>query len=141
MKPEPRALYIEIKRRYTGSNNGQIFLSHREAAKSLNVNRNTVGNWFKELQRRGLIRQTRGPHLGPSGIGQASLWALEELPTSDGKPATKSFVNWKDNLKPPPKKQDSTPPKTGQPKRNSPKIRQGVLKNGTVTVTEQFSAS
>ena len=43
LKPGPRALYVEIRRRYNGMNNGRILLSHREAAEALNVHRNTVG--------------------------------------------------------------------------------------------------
>lgn len=42
LKPGPRELYIEIKRRFTGTNDGDIKLSHREAASLLNVHRNTV---------------------------------------------------------------------------------------------------
>ncbi|MBL4871835.1 MAG: hypothetical protein JKY41_00175 [Rhodobacteraceae bacterium] len=95
MKPGPRALYVEIKRRYNGTNNGLIILSHRDAAVSLSVNRNTVGAWFKELQWRGFIRMTQAPHLGPSGIGKASIWAIEDEATADMKPATKNFMKWK----------------------------------------------
>ena len=94
MKPGPRALYVELKRGFKGSNNGAIYLSHRDAAKALNVHRNTVGGYFLELEQRGFIRLTVAPYLGPSGIGEASVWALEELPTQDGKPAVKAFMRW-----------------------------------------------
>lgn len=100
IKPGPRALYIELKRRFKGSNNGAIYLSHRDAAVALNVHRNTVGAWFRELEQRGFIRLTVAPHLGPSGIGEASVWALEELPTQDGKPAGKAFMRWNEKQKP-----------------------------------------
>lgn len=100
MKPGSRALYIELKRRFNGSNNGDIFLSYRDAAKALNAHRNTVGKWFDDLLERGFIRLTTPPHLGPSGVGQASKWALEELPTSDGKPAGKAFMSWRGKQKP-----------------------------------------
>ncbi|WP_299601518.1 hypothetical protein [uncultured Tateyamaria sp.] len=100
LKPGPRALYIELKRRYNGRNNGHIILSHREACKALNVHRNTVGSWFTELEARGFITMTQGPHLGPSGVGMAAHWALEELPTIDGKPAIKSFTAWRAKQKP-----------------------------------------
>lgn len=100
MTPGARALYVELKRRFNGSNNGQIFLSHRDAAKALNVHRNTVGKFFRELEQRGFIRLTVAPHLGPSGIGQASVWALEELRTLDGKPAGKAFMRWSKKEKP-----------------------------------------
>ena len=94
MKPAPRALYIELKRRFNGSNNGAIILSHRDAAKALNVHRNTIGGLFDTLQERGFITMTHAPYLGPSGIGRASVWALEELPLRKGVPATRRFARW-----------------------------------------------
>lgn len=100
MKPGPRALYVELKRRFNGSNNGTIFLSHRDAAVALNVHRNTVGPMFRELERRGFIRLAVAPHLGPSGIGEASVWALEELTTQDGKLAGKAFMRWNEKQNP-----------------------------------------
>lgn len=100
MKPGPRALYIEMKRRFNGRNNGAIILSHRDAAKALNVNRNTVGAYFEELQARGFIWMTQGPYLGPSGIGQASVWALAEEMTPDMKPARKTFMQWRAKQEP-----------------------------------------
>jgi len=100
LKPGPRALYVELKRRYNGSNNGQIYLSHRDAAGALNVHRNTVGPWFDELQARGFIDLAQAPCLGPVGIGKASVWALGEMPTRDGKPARKTFMRWQEKQKP-----------------------------------------
>ena len=95
MPPGPRALYIELKRLYNGRNNGAIFLSHRDAAKATHAHRNTVGGWFKVLEERGFIVMTRGPRLGPQGIGIASTWALTEMPTGDGKRATNAFKEWR----------------------------------------------
>lgn len=100
LKPGPRALYIELKRRFNGSNNGNIILSQRDAAKAINVHRNSVGAYFAELEARGLIAMTRAPFLGPSGIGQASLWALQELPTADGKPALRGYEKWRQKKAP-----------------------------------------
>ena len=100
LKPGPRALYLELKRRFNGRNNGRILLSHRDAAKALNVHRNTVGPWFQELQDRGFIRMTQAPHLGPSGVGQTSHWALEEEPCADMKTAPKRFMSWSQEQKP-----------------------------------------
>ena len=100
LKPGPRALYVELKRRFNGHNNGQILLSHRDAAKALNVHRNTVGGWFDELEARGFIFATRGHCLGPSGIGETTHWALGEEPTADMQPARKAFVRWGSEKKP-----------------------------------------
>ncbi|MBE3637433.1 helix-turn-helix domain-containing protein [Mangrovicoccus algicola] len=100
LKPGPRALYIELKRRYNGANNGQILLSYRDAARLLSVHRNTVGGWFDELEARGFIHAKRGHCLGPSGIGETSHWALDEEATMDGKPARKAFASWTPEQKP-----------------------------------------
>lgn len=94
MRPGPRALYVEMKRRFNGGNNGQIVLSYRDAASALSVHRNTVGAWFAELEERGFIRMMQGPHLGPSGIGQSAHWALTELPV-EGKLSEKTFMRWR----------------------------------------------
>lgn len=100
LKPGPRALYVELKRRFNGSNNGRIILSHRDAATALNVHRNTVGAWFIELEARGFIRTTQGHHLGPSGVGQSSRLALEEMPTDNMKTAPRTFMSWRQKQKP-----------------------------------------
>ncbi|WP_069298385.1 hypothetical protein [Neptunicoccus sediminis] len=100
LKPGPRALYTELKRRFNGVNNGQIILSHRDAALALNVHRNTVGPWFQELQERGFIEMVQAPHLGPSGYGKAAVWSLQELPSANGRPAPKAFMGWRPKEKP-----------------------------------------
>jgi len=99
LKPGPRALYVEIRRRFNGYNNGRIVLSHREAASALNVHRNTVGPWFNTLIEQGFIRLTSRSYLGPDGVGRAALIALTEE-ACDGKPATRDFERWKAKQKP-----------------------------------------
>ncbi len=94
MKPGPRALYVELKRRFTGSNNGQLFLSHRDAAKAISVGRDTVAGYYSELKERGFIVETKGHCLGPNGQGQSATYALSEEPF-EGKPATKEFMAWR----------------------------------------------
>lgn len=128
LKPGPRALYIELKRRYFGSNNGRIILSHRDAAKALHVHRNSVGPWFLELKDRGFIRMTRPPHLGPSGIGKASVWALEEYPTDDMKPARKTFMSWREKQNPRTKKRTPRPNECDTPQFQQGKTGATVLK-------------
>lgn len=96
LKPGPRALYIEIRRRFNGANNGAILMSVREAADLLNVHRNTTPGYFIELERRGIIRQTREGYLGAEGHGIASTWALCEMPQANGRPADLSFREWRE---------------------------------------------
>jgi hypothetical protein len=87
-----RGLGIGCGRKRNGVNNGAIHLSHSDAAAALAVHRNTVGPWFKMLEARGFIFLTCAPHLGPSGIGKASVWGLAEEATPDGRPARKTFM-------------------------------------------------
>ena len=99
LKPGPRALYIELKRRFNGQNNGRILMSQREAAELLNVHRNTVPGYFHELERRFLIRATGTGHLGANGYGIATRWALCEFPL-DGKPPDLAHRTWSEEKKP-----------------------------------------
>lgn len=99
LKPGPRALYVELKRRFNGRNNGRILMSQREAADLLNVHRNTVPGYFHELERRALIRATGAGHLGADGYGIATRWALCEFPV-DGKPPDLAYRSWNEGKKP-----------------------------------------
>lgn len=100
LKPGPVALYVALKRRYNGRNNGRLILSYRDAAKLLNVHRNTITGYFRALEERGLIHMTQAAYLGPDGVGQSPHWALSELATCDGKHATMAFRAWRQNQKP-----------------------------------------
>ena len=106
LKPGPCALYVELKRRFDGGNNGAIFLSHRDAAKALTVNKDTVARWFADLQERGFITMTQGGHLGPSGIGQAAKWALQEE-TQDGRPPRQGLYVMAGKTEPRPENPDA----------------------------------
>jgi DNA-binding transcriptional MocR family regulator len=141
MKPGPRALYVELKRRFNGVNNGEIFLSHRDAAKALNVNRNTATAYFRELAERGFIAMTEAPHLGVAGIGKASKWALQEEPIRGEEFAAKGFMKWTRKQKPcskngtlRPEKRDTFSPRTVE-------TTPAVLKNGTHSALSQKCAS
>jgi DNA-binding transcriptional MocR family regulator len=80
LKPGPRVLYVELKRKFTGSNNGSIFMSQRDAAIALNVTKDTVTGYFKALEKVGLIQVTNEGKIGPSGIGTSPTWQIMELP-------------------------------------------------------------
>lgn len=93
LKPAPRALYLEIKRQYKGYNNGRVLLSYRDAAERMNCSYNSVGGWFKELEKRRFIVCMQRPHLGPSGVGQTSHWRLTEY-DCEGQKATHDYRMW-----------------------------------------------
>jgi hypothetical protein len=131
LRPGPRALYIELKRRFNGTNNGHIIFSHRDAAAAMNVHRNSVGPWFDELQARGFIILTQAPCLGPAGIGKASVWALGEMPTTDGKPAQKAFMRWQAKQKPRTKNRTARHNNCDRKAEPTPSNGQRVLKSVT----------
>ncbi len=99
MKPGPRQLYFELKKRFNGRNNGQIFLSHRDASRELNVDRSTVAKYFRVLVEQGFIVATEAHSLGVDGCGKATKWRLTEE-RSDGFEATKDFMKISKNKNP-----------------------------------------
>lgn len=50
-----RAIYVELERRYNGSNNGMIHYSSREAARDVKVSKGTAARALRELQAHGFI--------------------------------------------------------------------------------------
>lgn len=93
-----RALLLELKALYTGSNNGTLFLSVREAARRLGVGKNQAAAAFGELQERGFIRPSI---VGAFSLkhearrGNATSWILTEFPIGDAKGAgSRDFMRW-----------------------------------------------
>lgn len=76
------------------------------------MNKDTATAYFRELLERGFITMTQGGHLGPSGIGLASKWALQEEPLN-GKSATKGFMSWREKQNPVPKIRTPRPKNSG----------------------------
>lgn len=109
MKCEPKQLYVELRRRFNGSNNGEIFYSIRDAARDLHVAKATAQKAFRELQDKGFIKCAR---LGSFHYKtrHASLWILTEDSYRDQLP-TKEFMHWK------PKTEAGTNPDHECPKR------------------------
>jgi DNA-binding transcriptional MocR family regulator len=95
MAPAARCLYLALKRTYNSkhNNNGDIFLSQREAAKELNFSRPTVAKSFQELEHYGFIVMTSPGCLGVEGKGKSPHWRLTELETAT-EPPTMDFKFW-----------------------------------------------
>ena len=56
LPPISQALWLHIRRRYNGNNNGDIPLGCRDAARFLNISKNTAADAFKDLLDRGFIK-------------------------------------------------------------------------------------
>jgi hypothetical protein len=92
-----RALLVELRALFNGSNNGSLFMSVREAAKRLNSSKSFAADRFQELHDKGFIRpKTRGAFNVKClvGEGRATIWILTEHPFANALP-TKDFMRWR----------------------------------------------
>lgn len=87
-----RALLVELYSLYNSYNNGDLFLSVRDAAERLNVAPNTARRLFAELCDRGFIRVAE---LGSFNCKRkiATTWILTEFEHRNQLP-TKDFMHW-----------------------------------------------
>lgn len=83
-------VWIELRTRYGGANNGRLTLSLDEAARVLGLGKASVGRALSELQEKGLIVQTRkGQWYGRL----ASEWAVTDKGV-DGAPPSNAWRQW-----------------------------------------------
>ena len=95
LSPTAKTIYIALKARFNGSNNGQIFAPQAELAKDTGLRRETVSRNIGTLEKAGFIRTTERGYLGLSGHARASRYALTELPIVPGKPAPRDYAKKK----------------------------------------------
>ncbi len=92
-----RALYVEVKRRYNGSNNGMIPFSAREAGTALNASHHTGARVLQELQEHGFIAITEESSFDRK-VKIAREYRLTEArndrPGFEA-PPTKEFLRWR----------------------------------------------
>jgi hypothetical protein len=88
-----RALYLQLARRYNGSNNGYIGLGVRQAADECNVNKETACRAFAELVAKGFIERTKQAGFRKN---RASEWRLTWFPCNLTKtPPSKLSDRWR----------------------------------------------
>ncbi|MEN5277434.1 hypothetical protein ABE527_10825 [Brucella sp. TWI432] len=100
-----RCLYIEIKRRYNGKNNGAISMSYREAEELVGCSNKPIPMAFRDLIERGFIKQERRGSF--KGTPFATTWVLTELPQDEPVRSlipSKEFMSWKPKPETPKKK-------------------------------------
>ena len=93
LSPQCRALYVELAQRYNGSNNGEISMSVREAARLVNIAKDTATKCFRELEAKGFIRRNQCGSFNYK-LRHATTWTLTEHDL-DGQTATKDFMRWR----------------------------------------------
>ena len=90
LRPISKAVYIELKRRYNGLNNGKISLSLSEAAHILKASKSSISTALKQLEMHGFIKLIKKGYFTGR---MASEYALtdEQL---DGFPPTREWRQW-----------------------------------------------
>ena len=98
-----RALLLEFRRKYNGSNNGDIAMSVRDAARLLGCGKNTAFTALRELEEKGWTRPTQtGSFYWKAEAGgrkhrAATTFRITNQPIGLGTDtsATKEYVKWR----------------------------------------------
>jgi hypothetical protein len=122
--PHPaRSLYVELEMLYTGTNNGELFLSIRDAAMLLRTGARQARTAFQALEAGGFIRTTRkGSRTRRGEKRLASCWRLtKHADDVSGAPATSEFMTPRKNPTVSPQDTDRVPTGHGAPKNDRQK--------------------
>lgn len=95
LSPAAVSVYLELRRRYNGHNNGSIALSVRDAAERCHINKDTAGKALAILQNRNLIEcVTQGGFTRK--IRHAAEWRLlcETCNETGARPSV-TYRSWK----------------------------------------------
>jgi hypothetical protein len=95
-----RALYIALVRElsYSRLNNGNVFLSTRDAAEQLGTRQVNIGPWYQELEHYGFVVMTSPSCLGVEGRGRAARWRLTDWTYGPGCERTREYLKWDGTL-------------------------------------------
>lgn len=86
-------LLLELYSLFNGSNNGELFLSCREAARRCHMGKTKASDSFRRLIQLGFIRR-RADEPERYNLKEANHWILTEFDFGNIA-ATKDFMNWK----------------------------------------------
>jgi hypothetical protein len=92
MSPTGRALYMEIRRKYNGYNNGEIGFSCRQAGEVLGCTKNTASKAFLELIIHGFIKPAKTASFS---MRHSREWTLTCEAVAKHAP-TNEWKNWQD---------------------------------------------
>ena len=81
-------VFVELRSRYHGGNNGDLSLSLDEAARLLHIGKATAARAFRELEDKGFIRMTKRGHWYGR---RATTYAVTDRPLKDHPPTN----NWR----------------------------------------------
>ena len=84
-------VYVELRSRFNGGNNGDLSLSMDEAARLLHMSKATVWRAFVELEEKGFIAKTKPGHWYGR---RATTWAVSDRPHGP-QPPTNAWRDWR----------------------------------------------
>jgi hypothetical protein len=130
-----RALYVELAANYNTKMKNAVFMSVRTGSERLNVHKDCITKWLRELEHYGFIVKIQGAFLGSDGEGKAARYRLTDRWYA-GKEPTYDFQNWDGVLYDPKKQNPVRKNRTPRPKK--PDIRAGanMTRNGNKCPTE-----
>ena len=91
LKPNSQAVYIELRRRFNGSNNGKISFSLAEGARILRASKTTIQTALVELEEHGFIKLVKKGYFQGR---MASEYALTDE-RLEGYPPTREWQRWR----------------------------------------------
>ena len=97
LKPQDRAVYIEVLRRFNGTNNGRLSISNRQAATACKISKDTACKCFQRLIEKGFI-EIKTKSAFNVKTSRATEYAIT-IQGVDGRPATKNFASWRPPVK------------------------------------------
>jgi DNA-binding transcriptional regulator YhcF (GntR family) len=98
LSPVERSIYIELAQLYSGTNNGCLALSARDAAKQVGCSKNTAALAFGALERKGFICCRQQGHFDRK-TRHAAEYGLTLYPCDrTGERASKAFMSWRADL-------------------------------------------
>ena len=90
LRPISQSVYIELRHRFNGSNNGKISLSLAEGARILRASKSSIQTALVELEENGFIRLIKKGYFQGR---MASEYALTDE-RLDGYPPTREWQRW-----------------------------------------------
>ncbi|MEH6474681.1 MAG: hypothetical protein V7727_03280 [Sneathiella sp.] len=94
LSPATIKVYIELRSKFNGGNNGELSLAYAFARKRLHLGNSTLRKAFQELEERGFIQLVKEGHWYGR---QAAEWCATDRPYN-AKPATNNWRQWKPGM-------------------------------------------
>lgn len=129
LSPYSRTLLLEFKRRYKGTNNGEIPMSLREAAELCNCSEKPMRKSFKQLEKLGFITVAQKGAFSVK-LSKATRWYLTEYPIHNAIGVIsvnpkKDFMSYKSASKEKSRRTHSRPTVYLQPQKDQSKSKIG----------------